>query len=72
MIPAGIGKCGLYQEHLGGTLKPVLGMRGRRGSKVREGPLEGDRHNVQEALDVFCLSQGRLAITPIVRGRYSD
>lgn len=66
---AGLGKCGLHQEHLGGALKPVWGVVGRRGSRVREGHVEGDRHTVEEALNVVCSSQGRSAITAGVGGR---
>lgn len=33
--------------------------------------MEGDRHTVEEALDVVCLSQGRSAITAGVGGRYA-
>lgn len=67
MIHTGIVKYGSQQEHLGGTLKPVLDMVVRR-----EGHLEEDRQGMQEPFNVFCLSSGRSSITPVVNGWYSD
>lgn len=43
----------------------ILGHGGERGSRAKEGLLEGDRH-MEKALDAFCLIQWRLTVTPAV------